>query len=78
MSKIEELKAELSQLRDEARVQAELGRMELRDEWHELEGKWNHFSAEAQVHESERAIKAALSTLGEELREAYHRLKNAV
>ena len=78
MSKIEELKAELAQLRDEARLQAELGRMELRDEWQELEGKWNHFSAEARVHDSERAIKDALANLGNELREAYHRLKDAV
>lgn len=27
--------------RDELRVQLDLGKMEARDAWHELEGKWN-------------------------------------
>ncbi|MFK7896361.1 MAG: hypothetical protein AB8G23_11015 [Myxococcota bacterium] len=31
--------------RDELRVQLDLGRMEARDAWHELEGKWNDLEA---------------------------------
>ena len=78
MSKIDALKTELSQLRDEAKLKVELGRMEVREQWEELEAKWNHFTAQARVHESEQGIKTALANLGEELREAYHRLKNAL
>lgn len=78
MSKIEELKTDLSRLRDEAKVQVELGKMELREEWKELETKWNHFVVEARLHESKEQVKASLETLAGELRQAYHRLKNAL
>lgn len=77
MKKIEDVKADLTRLRDEAKVQVELGRMEIRDEWNELETKWNRFLAEARVHESGQAIKSALASLADELRQAYERMKNA-
>jgi hypothetical protein len=57
MKKIEDVKADLTRLRDEAKVQVELGRMEIRDEWNELETKWNRFLAEARVHECQTAFK---------------------
>ncbi|EQB12986.1 MULTISPECIES: hypothetical protein [Sphingobium] len=78
MSKIDELKSDLSRLRDEAKVQVELGKMELREEWNELEAKWNHFVAEARLQESKEQVKASLAALAEELRKAYQRLKSAL
>lgn len=77
MSKIEHLKSELAELRDEAKVQVELGRMELREEWGEIEAKWDRFVSEARLQQSEDGIKAALATLADELRAAYRRFKAA-
>lgn len=78
MSKIDELKSDLSRLRDEAKVQVELDKMELREEWNELEAKWNHFVAEGRLQESKEQVKASLAALAEELRKAYQRLKSAL
>ncbi len=78
MSALENLKVELAALRDEARVQANLGSMEARQEWEEAEAKWNHFVAQAGLHETGQNIKSALEILGEELRASYERLKKAL
>jgi uncharacterized protein (DUF302 family) len=78
MSAIEKLKTELAELRDEAKVQAHLGSMELRQEWKDAEAKWNHFVAEARLHESGDNIRSALEILGEELRATYERLKKSL
>lgn len=78
MSALENLKTELARLRDEAKVQAHLGSMEARQEWQEAETKWNHFVAEARLHDSGQNIKSALEVLAEELRASYERLKRAL
>lgn len=78
MSKIEQMKADLARLRDEAKVQAHLAGMEAREEWEELESKWNHFAAQAGLSESSDAIGSALEKLGQELRSAYQRLTKAL
>lgn len=78
MSALEDLKADLSKLRDEAKVQVHLGTMEAKQDWEEIEAKWNHFVAEAGLHKSGEDIKSALRSLGEELRSAYQRLKKAL
>lgn len=78
MSALENLKSELAALRDEAKVQAHLGTMEAREEWQETEAKWNHFVAEAGLHESGQNIKSALTILADELRNSYERLKKAI
>ena len=78
MSALENLKTELATLRDEAKVQAHLGSMEARQEWQEAETKWNHFVAEARLHDSGQNIKSALEVLAEELRASYERLKSAL
>ena len=78
MSALEDLKAELAKLRDEAKVRAHLGTMEARQEWEEIEAKWNHFASQAGLHKSGEDIKSALHSLGDELRSAYQRLKNAL
>src|SRR3546814_5896558 len=75
MSALDDLKADLAKLRDEAKVQVHLGTMETKQEWEEIEAKWNRFVAEAGLHKSGEGIKAALQSLGNELRAAYQRLK---
>lgn len=78
MIAFEELKADLAKLRDEAKVQVRLGEMEAQQEWDELETKWKHFESKARLHESGNKIKSTLQTLGNELRSAYERLKQAL
>ena len=78
MSELDDLKADLAKLRDEARVQVHLGAMETKQGWEEIEAKWNRFVAEAGLHKSGEGIKAALLSLGNELRAAYQRLKQAL
>ncbi len=78
MSTVENLKAELAALRDEAKLQAHLGSMEAQQEWQKAEAKWNRFVAEAGLHDSGQSIKSALEKLGEELRASYERLKKAL
>ena len=78
MSGFEDLKAEIARLRDEAKVQAHLGSMEAQQEWQEAEAKWNHFVAEAGLHETGENIKSALEILADELRASYERLKKAL
>lgn len=78
MSAFDKLKAEITQLRDEAKVQAHLGSMEARQEWEEMETKWHHFISQAGLHESGEDIKSAFEALGQELRAAYQRLKKAL
>lgn len=78
MKTIEQLKADLAKLRDEAKVQAHLGKMEAQDEWEELETKWAHFVSQARLHESGEDIRSAVQAIGDELRSAYERLKKAL
>jgi hypothetical protein len=78
MSTFEQMKADLARLRDEAKVQVHLGSMEARQEWEELDAKWNHFVAEAGIHKSADSLAKAVGNLGQELRSAYQRLAQEV
>ena len=70
---VKELAASLRSDREHLAVQIELGRMELKDEWHSLEGKWEAF--EKSVHEYGDDAKEAMHRIGEEIEEAYRDLK---
>ena len=78
MSHIESLIEELKQARDELRLQIHLGSRELQDEWAKLEPKWNEFLKEADLEESAERLGAATRTLGEELKQAYERVRSAL
>ena len=52
--------------------------MEAKQEWGNIEAKWNRFVAEAGLHKSGEEIGTALQNLGNELRDAYRRLKKAL
>lgn len=69
--------------RDHLGVRIHLASMEVRDEWEELEKKWeeflsgsNHFYREVEPALSD--IHAALSLLGEELKAGYKKIKDAL
>ncbi len=70
----------IRQLRDELRVQAELGRADLRDQLHELEKRWSHFESKLRaIREDMRGdaddVREAAKLLGSELREGYEHLR---
>jgi len=78
MSKVEKMLAELKQKRDELEVQAHLGSMEAKQQWEALEKQWNDIAAKAEVEKTAEGVSDALSTLGEELKKGYERLKKAL
>jgi hypothetical protein len=78
MSHINSLIEELKQARDELRLQIHLGSKELQDEWAKLEPKWNEFLKEADLEESAERLGAATRSLGEELKQAYERVRSAL
>ena len=68
----------LKRLRDELRVQFELGKMDAQDEWESLETKWNDFARKAELEKSAKEVGSAFSLLAEELEAGYKRLKKGI
>mgnify|MGYP001812620711 FL=1 len=76
----EELKG-LRELRDEFRVQMELGRAEARERWERLEDDWHHLEAKLQLVRNEskgelEEIGEAARLLVEQIREGYRHLRS--
>jgi hypothetical protein len=78
MQSLEDLVADLKKLRDEARVKAHLGSMDVQDEWQKLETKWGNFEARAKLDRSVKDVGAAFDLLASELKAAYERIAKAV
>lgn len=78
MTEIEKLAGELKQKRDELAVQIELGSMEAKQQWEALEQQFNDFSAKAEIKETVAGVDQAVSSLGEELKKGYERLKKTL
>ena len=78
MSEFDDLVEQLKRKRDELRVQVHLASKEIQDEWEELEGKMEHFSASARIRETGEGVGDALGQLGHELKLGYERIKEAV
>jgi hypothetical protein len=78
MQNFDDFVADLKNLRDEARVKAHLGSMDVQDEWRKLEGKWENFEARAKLDRSARDVGAAVELLASELKAAYERIAKAV
>ena len=75
--------AELRQQRDELRVRMHLAKAEAKQEWEELEKKWQHFESRVghtaeEAKASGRNVGVALEHLGEELATAYRRIKKSL
>jgi len=78
VSELDDLIEQLKQKRDELRVQVHLASKEVQDEWEELEGKMERFSAKARIGETGEGIGDAIGQLGHELKSGYERIKEAV
>ena len=70
----------LREVRDELRVQAELGRAELRDRWHELEKSWHQLEGRLKLardgaREDSQNVRVAARLLANELRDSYEHLR---
>jgi len=70
----------LRELRDELRVQAGLGRAELRDRWQELERRWHQLEGRLKLvregaREDAKDVREAARLLAGELREGYEHLR---
>ena len=77
---MEDLSELLKRERDELKVKLSLAKLEAREEWEETERKWEHFRAKAQqvgheAGEASKEIGAAARLLGEEIKEAYKRIR---
>jgi hypothetical protein len=73
---------DLAQLRDELRLQAHLGKAEMRDELQALEPKWHELrmkleKAEDATIETGEYVGAATRLLMDELRDGYERIRHA-
>lgn len=73
---------DLAQLRDELRLQAHLGKAEMRHELEALEPKWHELrmkleKAEDATIETGEYVGAAVRLLMDELRDGYERIRHA-
>ena len=69
--------------RDELSVKVHLASMEVRDEWQELEEKWEKFHAKnrhfyKEIEPAVDDVQAALALLGEELKAGYRKIRDAL
>lgn len=78
MKDFDQMLDDLKKARDEIQLQMHLASMEAKDEWDELEGKWEKFTSRAEMEKSYEGVSDALSGLGEELKQAYVRFRNAL
>ncbi len=78
MDDFDDLLDDLKRQRDELRVQLNLASKEAKDEWEELEGKMEKFSAEAKLAKTGSGISTALGLLGNELKQGYKRVREAL
>jgi hypothetical protein len=70
----------LRELRDELRVQAKLGKAELRERWEDLERRWHQLEGRLKVvreglREDGQDVREAAKLLAGELREGYEHLR---
>lgn len=78
-----EMAEKLRRERDQLSVKMHLASMEVRDEWEELEEKWEEFSSGSkrfykEVEPALGEIHAALLLLGDELKAGYKKIRNAL
>ena len=76
---IEALIESLKQQRDAIKVQLHLGKVEVKQEWEEMEQKLEHLRAKAQLvgnetQEASRDVFAAAKLLAEEIKLGYERI----
>ena len=77
---VDRMLEDLKQVRDELELQIHLAKADARDEWTELEKKWDHFRARAEVvgkaaEEAAGDVGEALEVLGDEIKKGYERIR---
>jgi chromosome segregation ATPase len=80
---LDQILADLRQQRDELRLQMHLAKAEVRDEWDELEKKWQHLEgrlgrAAGEAKSSAQNVGAALDQVAEEIGSAYRRIRKTL
>ena len=80
---IKESFEELRQLRDELQLQMHLAAVEVKDEWQDLEKKWDQAHAQLQkveeaAGEAAQGVGEALEILGDELKKGYQRIRDSL
>ncbi len=78
MSELDKVKAGLEKSRDEIKLKMHLAGMDTKEEWAELEKKWDDFKANARLEQSGKGLSDAMTGLGLELEQAYKRIKDAL
>lgn len=78
MSDFDRLVEDLKKARDEIKLKLHLASMDAKDEWEDLEQKWDEFSTRADMNRSAEGVGDALDQLGGELKQAYLRFRNAL
>jgi len=85
MSDLDDIVEDLKQKRDEVRVQINLASREIKDEWTDLEekmedfsGKVSKFAGDAQLKETGEGLGNALGQVGQELKQGYERIRDAI
>lgn len=79
-SKLEELMANIEQLRDEINVKAHLGKLEAKDALAELEKKWDSLQVQYkpvadEAGKTAQKTREALGFVADELKEGYDRIR---
>ncbi len=87
---VEKAKKEYSELsnflqreRDEVRVRMHLANADVQDQWHKVEASWEKFQSRAAVvakvtEQSAQEVGEATQLVGEELKEAYRRVRDTL
>lgn len=78
MSDFDRLVEDLKKARDEIKLKLHLASMDAKEEWTDLEQKWDEFSTRADMNRSAEGVGDALDQLGGELKQAYQRFRNAL
>lgn len=78
MKEVEQLVAELKQLRDELALRVHLASMEIHQDWNKLERDWSQFKTRAALDETAEGVSEALGQVGQELRAGYRRIRKAL
>lgn len=82
-SRQKQMMERLRRERDELRVQAELGKAEMKDEWEALEKKWGQLehrmaAVAGEARDASQDVGAAIGLLMDELGDAYRRIRHRI
>jgi len=69
---------DLNRLRDEIKLKIHLGTMEAKDEWADLEKRWQTFREKAELDRTAGEMGTTVKQLGSDLKSAYERIRKAL